>query len=175
MASAFGHAIMGYTISKLGKTSSRLLMGIAIVTSIFPDADIILHNMGVNYDSPFGHRGFTHSIFFALIWSGFMLLIFKKIRHWASYLIIFFSAISHGLIDAMTTGGKGIGFFIPFLNDRFFLPDFMRCIKVSPMSIERFFNNPERAFKILLSEFYWIFIPCIIVLILMKIFGYGNK
>lgn len=175
MASAFGHAIMGFTISKIGKASSKLLVGIAIFSSIFPDADIILHNLGVGYSTPFGHRGFTHSIFFALVWAALMLLIFKKIRHWSSYLVIFFSAISHGLVDAMTTGGKGVGFFIPFINERFFFPDTFRNIRVSPMSVERFFNNPDRALDILLSEFCWICIPCIIVLVCIKLTGYGNK
>ena len=175
MASSFGHAILGYTIAKVGKTNSKLLMTLAIISSFLPDADVLLHYQGVPYGSMWGHRGFTHSIVFALLWSGLLLLVFKKIRQWSSFLVLFFSTVSHGIIDAMTTGGKGIGFFIPFTDERYFLPDAFRQIKVSPMSIKRFFADWEWGKSVLMSEFVWIFIPCITILILLKYLSYGNK
>lgn len=76
------------------------------------------------------------------------------------FLVILFSTLSHGILDAMTSGGKGVGFFIPFDNNRFFFP--FRDIKVSPIGVERFFS--ERGIQVLLSEFKYIFIPCFIVL-----------
>ncbi|MBL0051352.1 MAG: metal-dependent hydrolase [Bacteroidetes bacterium] len=34
---------------------------------MIPDADVVGFQFGVSYNSMFGHRGFTHSIFFAAI------------------------------------------------------------------------------------------------------------
>ena len=171
MASIFGHLIASYTITEVGKANSKLLIGLALVSSFLPDGDILFHNMGVPYSSPFGHRGFTHSIFFAIAWSAVLILFFKSLRNWSSYLILFFATVSHGILDAMTTGGKGIGFFIPFMDDRYFLP--WRFIKVSPMSASKFFS--EWGLKVIGSEFKYIFLPCLVILILVKAFRYGNK
>ncbi|NND77938.1 MAG: metal-dependent hydrolase [Flavobacteriales bacterium] len=171
MASIFGHLVASYTITKAAKANSKLLIGLALVSSCLPDGDILFHNFGVPYGSPFGHRGFTHSIFFAASWSGLLLLLFNELRNWKSYLVLFFSTASHGLLDAMTTGGKGVGFFIPFLDDRYFLP--WRFIKVSPMSASRFFS--EWGWKVLVSEFQGIFLPCLVILILITAARYGNK
>lgn len=170
MASIFGHLVASYTITEVGKANSKLLIGLALVSSCLPDGDILFHNMGVPYGSPFGHRGFTHSIFFAAAWGGLLILIFRALRNWKAYLILFFSTVSHGLLDAMTTGGKGIGFFIPFWDDRYFLP--WRLIKVSPMSASKFFS--EWGWKVIVSEFQVIFLPCLLIFILIKAMRNGN-
>jgi inner membrane protein len=47
--------------------------------------------------------------------------------------------VSHGVLDAMTDGGLGVGFFIPFSDERYFFP--LRPIPVSPLSIESFFTS----------------------------------
>jgi inner membrane protein len=60
------------------------------------------------------------------------MLIFGKAHKKLYVLVIFFSTISHGILDAITTGGRGVGFFIPFDNTRYFLP--FKGIKVSPSS-----------------------------------------
>ncbi len=44
--------------------------------------------------------------------------------------------MSHGVLDAMTTGGEGVAFFAPFDNSRYFLP--WREIKVSPIGAAKF-------------------------------------
>jgi inner membrane protein len=75
--------------------------------------------------------------------------------------VIFLSTISHGVLDAMTSGGKGVGFFIPFYNERYFFS--FREIVVSPIGIERFFS--ERGVKVLFSELKYVFLPCFIILV----------
>ena len=60
----------------------------------------------------------------------------------------------------MTTGGKGVGFFIPFDNSRYFFP--FRPIKVSPIGVKEFFS--EWGINVIWSELKYIGIPCIIVL-----------
>lgn len=77
--------------------------------------------------------------------------------------VIFLSTISHGILDAMTSGGKGVGFFIPFNNSRFFFP--FREIVVSPIGIEKFFS--EWGIKVILSELKYIVLPCFVILIVL--------
>lgn len=172
MASIFGHGIVAYTTSKLiDSKSSKLLLFLAIGSSILPDIDVLAFNFGVPYSHPFGHRGFTHSILFALIWSGLLSFLFGKRRKWVFVTVLFISTISHGVLDAMTSGGKGVGFFIPFDNSRYFFP--FREIKVSPIGVERFFS--EWGIKVILNELKYIAIPCFIVLIAVYFVRDRNK
>jgi inner membrane protein len=76
--------------------------------------------------------------------------------------ILFLSTLSHGILDAMTSGGDGVGFLIPFDNTRYFFP--FREIKVSPIGIEKFFS--EWGVRVILSEIQYIAIPCGIVLVI---------
>jgi inner membrane protein len=59
---------------------------------------------------------------------------------------------SHGLLDAMTTGGLGVAFFAPFSAERYFFP--WRPILVSPIGIERFLS--PRGAAVLMSELQWV-------------------
>jgi len=164
MASIFGHAIVGLTLSKVfSYKSSKLLLLLAIVSTILPDIDVLAFNMGIPYEHPFGHRGFTHSILFAIIWATLLMSLFGKQNKIIWWLTIFFSALSHGVLDAMTSGGKGVGFLIPFNNSRLFFP--FREIKVSPIGVEKFFS--KWGLEVLLSELKYIFVPCLIILIVL--------
>ncbi|MFT4969374.1 MAG: inner membrane protein [Chitinophagales bacterium] len=170
MASAFGHAAGAIAISQLFKLKTNLsagIIGFGVICSILPDIDIIAFKFGIPYESMWGHRGITHSIFFAVILaivSGYFLSRSKK-QFYASSLFIFLATFSHSLLDAMTTGGKGVAFFAPFDNSRYFLP--WRVIKVSPIGLKNFLS--EWGVSVLLSEFFWIGIPLITSFILLKI------
>ena len=166
MASVFGHGIVAFTLSKvINNKNSRLLVVMAIISSILPDADVIMFSFGIPYEHPFGHRGFTHSIAFALLWAILLTTLFGKERKQYWFSVIFLSTLSHGILDAMTSGGRGVGFFIPFNNERFFFP--FRGIKVSPIGIEDFFSDWGLA--VIFSELKYVVIPCLIVLGIMKI------
>tara|TARA_R100001369_G_scaffold4044_8_gene12153 strand:+ start:56088 stop:56330 length:243 start_codon:yes stop_codon:yes gene_type:complete len=80
--------------------------------------------------------------------------------------VLFLSTLSHGVLDAMTSGGKGVGFFIPFDNSSYFFP--FREIKVPPIGIEKFFS--EWGINVILSELKYIAIPCFIILIVVFFF-----
>lgn len=162
MASVFGHGIVGYTISKVAsKSNLKKLVILAVVSSMLPDIDVLAFHFGVPYEAPLGHRGFTHSILFAFIWAIALTFAFGKTRRKLYFAVLFLSTISHGILDAMTTGGRGVGFFIPFDNTRYFLP--FRVIKVSPLSVSQFFS--EWGWQVILSELKYIFLPCAVVLI----------
>jgi inner membrane protein len=45
---------------------NRLLLA-GCVGSILPDVDVLAFAFGIPYEHPLGHRGFTHSLFFAVL------------------------------------------------------------------------------------------------------------
>jgi inner membrane protein len=144
---------------------------------MLPDIDVIAFSFGIPYEAMFGHRGFTHSFFFAAIVgalvTGYLLhrpdadlhrpgsdsLRPPSISHWTAVFFWFFAVTtSHGLLDALTDGGRGIAFFAPFSNDRFFFP--WRPIQVSPIGVG--FLSP-RGLSVLVSEARWIWLPSAII------------
>ena len=160
MASAFGHAALAIGAGKLfHPVNTTKLITIGVICSILPDIDVLAFRWGIPYEHWLGHRGFTHSIGFAL---GLSLLIttlcFRAASRKATLLIflyIFFCTISHAILDGMTTGGRGVGYFIPFDNERYFLP--WRMIRVSPLGIQNFFSS--WGMRVIQSELVWIGIP----------------
>ncbi|MGH1385624.1 metal-dependent hydrolase [Kordia sp.] len=174
MASIFGHALAAYTIRKVAnvKLNPVKLSLLAIFCAVIPDADVIMFNFGYPYMHPLGHRGFTHSILFAFILAFLIRAIFyRKVTYFSKLGIILFviflvSTLSHSLLDACTNGGKGVGFFIPFENSRYFFP--WRPIMVSPLGASKFFS--EWGLRVLQNEFMYIGIPAISILILNYFF-----
>ena len=61
---------------------------------------------------------------------------------------------SHGLLDAFTNGGKGVGFFLPFDTKRYFFP--WRPIRVSPIGYH-FFS--KEGLETVWSEVLWVWLP----------------
>jgi len=133
------------------------LTAVACLASILPDADSIGFWLGVPYDSPFGHRGFTHSLCFAALIALGCARLAPRLGAPAAtvFAVVFVSAASHGVLDALTTGGRGVAFFSPFSNARFFLP--WRVIAVSPIGVAPFLF--ERGVRVLRSELAWIWAP----------------
>lgn len=164
MASAFGHALAAFAIGKsmpFKKQNWKFWLA-GIICSILPDADVLSFHFGIAYLDIWGHRGMTHSIFFAVITAAlFTLLFFKKDnKKLLIFFYLFLATVSHGVLDAMTTGGEGIAFFSPFENSRYFLP--WRGIRVSPIEASRFFS--EWGLRVIKSELIWIGIPAAILL-----------
>jgi inner membrane protein len=169
MASIFGHALasvaIGSNFSKNIKTIQFWLLG--MFCAIFPDADVIGFKFGIKYGSFFGHRGFTHSFVFALLF-GFLVTLFfyRKKKNFIWYVLFFvFATASHPILDAMTTGGLGVAFFSPFDNTRYFFP--WRPIKVSPIGASKFFST--WGLRVIKSELLWIGLPSFILIIVLKL------
>ncbi len=161
MASVFGHGMVGFTITKIMDNKNlKWLLIAAIFSTILPDFDVVAFNLGIAYHHPLGHRGFTHSIVFAILWGMLLMFLLGRKNKIIWFLVIFFSTVSHGILDAMTSGGLGVGFLIPFDNSRFFFP--FTPIKVSPIGIEKFFSS--WGIKVLFSEFKYIILPCFFIL-----------
>ncbi len=174
MASVFGHTIIAITATKIvgrkTNTSKYKLILLSVLSAIMPDADVLAFRWGIPYEHMLGHRGLSHSIFFAILWSVALVLLFFRDKtntkeKWLIFLTLFISTISHGILDGMTTGGKGIAYFAPFDDTRYFLP--WRVIKVSPIGVSHFFS--EWGLAVLQSEALYIFLPCIVLLLIYRL------
>lgn len=165
MASAFTHAVaalaLGTAFRHVGPPARYWVTGAAC--AVIPDLDAIGYRLGVPYDSVLGHRGFTHSILFAALLATAAMTLFRdaewKHERGRVWLFFFLATVSHGVLDAMTTGGHGVAFFAPFFNERYFFP--WRPIEVSPLSIRRFFT--ARGAAVLASELLWVWVPAAIL------------
>ncbi len=177
MASAFGHAAAAFAISRFGMVQKPVwpLLVLGIFASILPDADSIGFKFGVPYDSFWGHRGFTHSIVFALL----VAIVFTTLFYFRSQpgqklliaLYLFLCCISHAILDAMTNGGLGVAFFSPFNNHRYFFG--FRPIKVSPISVAEFFKG--RGLIVMKSEAVWIGIPTLCIYVITVIWNLAKR
>lgn len=155
--------LLSRTVCSCKLVSGRLVLA-AMIASILPDADAVGFRLGIPYGSMFGHRGFSHSIAFALLLGLLGMLCAKWLhsKRMTAFFILFFAALSHGLLDALTSGGYGVAFFSPFSNERYFFP--WHPIQVSPLSPVRLLSL--RGWKVLQSEFLWIWAPVIVVSLL---------
>jgi len=165
MASAFSHAVAALSIGTCfyrPETPKRVWAAGALC-SILPDIDVIGFRLGIPYGSLWGHRGFTHSLLFAVLLSGTAAEILRRrknlgIGQFALFGYLSIATASHGVLDAMTNGGLGVAFFSPFDNRRYFLP--WRPIRVSPISLHRFFSG--RGYAVLRNELLWIWVPAFV-------------
>jgi len=165
MPSAFTHIFVAEALGKTWSEEQRSarFWVLAGLCSILPDLDVVGFYLGIKYNSVFGHRGFLHSLTFALITAVLVVLFaypsilrFSK-KWWKLAAFFFVVTASHGLLDSMTDKGLGVGFFIPFDNTRYFMP--WRPVYASPMHIEKFFGPAGLA--VLLREIVWIWMPMI--------------
>ncbi len=81
-------------------------------------------------------------------------------RRWHIWLVLALAAASHGLLDALTNGGRGVAFFAPFVDTRWHFP--VQPIEVSPIGVWSFFSR--RGFEVLTNEVVWLWVPCLVAL-----------
>jgi inner membrane protein len=166
MATLFTHCFVGFTLAQVLPIQNRDKKFVTTMTllPIIPDLDYIGFALKVPYESFWGHRGFTHSILFCLFLALFLSFFFDQLQSFktkVSHFICFYiSLFSHPLLDAFTNGGLGVAFYSPYSLYRYFFP--YHPIQVSPMGLS-FFS--ERGVMVLLSESYWVALPCLILLV----------
>lgn len=161
MASAFSHAIVALAMGKAFQNKElrwrELLLG--ALCSALPDLDVIGLYFGIGYGDLWGHRGMTHSVVFAALLAGSLVMLWYRGKPAGAmaglFLYFFLCTASHGVLDAMTDGGLGVAFFSPFHTTRYFFP--VRPVIVSPIGVSEFFS--ARGVRILASEALWIWLP----------------
>ena len=179
MATIFTHAIIPTSLAvALGckRVPVRWLM-LGILFSILPDFDVLAFKLGIAYSAQLGHRGLTHSLFFAIALTLLGGMIVQALGHRNKnqqveqsrrivLAFLFISIISHPLLDMLTNGGLGVAFFWPFSVERIFLP--WQVIEVSPIGKSLF---SPRGWLVIQSELIKIWLPAITI----AVFFYGVR
>src|SRR5215470_19394554 len=111
--------------------------------SLLPDIDVAGFLRGVPYGAPWGHRGATHSLAFAIAGGGLVGLGARWLKRPVLRTTVMATLVlaSHGLLDTMTDGGLGAALLWPFSLSRFFAP--WRPIPVAPIGPD--FFTPDGA------------------------------
>lgn len=150
----------------------RLLLA-GVAASIIPDLDVLAFKFGIAYSDDMGHRGITHSIFFALFVGliAYYLAPLLKSPPRRAALFVFIAGISHGILDMFTNGGLGVAFFWPFSHERFFMP--WQFVEVSPIKMDRVLS--ARGLEVIYSELRWAWLPCIMLGIVLAVARYSQK
>jgi inner membrane protein len=147
---------------------SASVISLGVVCSVLPDLDVVGFRFGVPYGHLMGHRGLSHSIAFAVFLSAclaWLLPIVAQASRLMLFGFLFLSTVSHGLLDALTSGGLGVAFFAPFGNSRYFFP--WRPIRVSPLGVRAFLS--ATGVRVLRSEWQWIWTPAVLVAVLLTL------
>ena len=71
------------------------------------------------------------------------------------------AAASHGVLDALTNGGRGVAFFAPFSARRWHFD--IRPIEVSPIGVREFFFT-GRGLEVIANELLWLWVPSLVLL-----------
>src|SRR5262245_22943848 len=163
MPTVFTHAAVGFVAAKVANeviTPSTRIALVCMVLSALPDADALFIGV-IPYNHPLGHRGFTHSLFFAAVIGAAAAFALSKAGWtgdrpvWPFALLLFIVIALHGFFDSMTDGGLGVAFFAPFSNNRYFMP--WRRIPVAPLSLEGL--TTQRGMRVIRYELalFWFF------------------
>lgn len=166
MASPLAHAIVAVTIGRIQRSSGWPLRVwlLGIVCAEAPDLDTVGFWLGVPYEHLFGHRGVTHSILFAVLFSWAVATYVSTIEKTQDQRTLwgycFLATLSHGVLDALTDGGLGVAFFSPFDQTRYFFP--IHPITVTPLEPSHVLGRAGVA--VLASEAIWVWLPCALVL-----------
>jgi inner membrane protein len=152
---SIGHVVIGLAgarFSRYGQRTTWTAFSAAVVwsgLSLLPDADVFGFRLGVHYEDPWGHRGATHSLAFAVGVACLVFVVAKLARFppLRTALIALAVVSSHALLDTLTDGGLGCALLWPFSNERFFAP--WTPLPVAP--IGRAFLSAE-GFRVALVE-----------------------
>ncbi len=159
MSTIISHTAIPIALSAVfpsGRISSGLLL-LGAFCSMAPDLDVVGFGFGIRYGDMRGHRGLSHSIFFAACLSTLLTMSWPsgETGRFLIFLFLFLSTLSHPFLDAFTNGGLGVAWFAPFSDQRYFF--LWRPIAVPPIGIRSFFS--AWGCRVIKSELVWIWLP----------------
>ncbi len=121
------HLALGAVIGRAmaGKIPPKKAMAVGAIAQSLPDIDFIASLWLDPANNLLAHRGFTHSILFAVTASSFLALIMDRqqkkagvgVRYWSAFFIL--QVFVHLFIDVMNV--YGVGLLEPFAHHRFSL------------------------------------------------------
>lgn len=169
MPTIFTHAIAAGAVASTCRFGRKptAIVAVAAASAVLPDADVVAFGLGIPYGDLFGHRGLTHSLPFAAAWATLVTALYVRTgwraERWRLWTLLLVATASHGLLDALTDGGRGVAIFAPFDDTRIFWP--WRPIAVSPIG-GRFFtaraaDGGYRWVGVLVTEVVWVWLPAL--------------
>ena len=166
MPSVFTHAVAGLSLGAcfLRPDVPKIVLAVGAACAVAPDLDVTGLTIGFGLDHPLGHRGFSHSIAFAALLALVCAWALRRrvgpaVGAGLLWLYFFACTSSHGVLDALTNGGRGVAFLMPFSDQRYHFP--VRPIEVSPLGVREFFT--ERGVTIIANEFVWVWLPAALI------------
>ena len=167
MPSIIAHAVAGAALATAALSPRPVHRRVCITGAVLaavPDIDAIGRPFGnLAIETLFGgHRGFTHSVVFAVLlgaivawglfrapqWTGF------HRRLWVAFAL---AMASHGVLDALSTIGNGVAFWAP-VSWAHYEFTWQPLGEIGPGPRGR-----ERAFAIVANELLWVGLPALIV------------
>jgi inner membrane protein len=134
------------------------LLAAGCFAAVVPDADVLLYSFGFGDESRWGHRGFTHSLTFALLLGVCAWLAWRRREsRRLAFAFVLACAASHGVLDAFTHGGAEVGFLSPWSAERWSAP--LQPIQAATIQPERLFS--PRGIAIVRTELTWIWLPAL--------------
>jgi len=171
MPSIFAHAIAGAALGSAfaPRRASRRVWLAAAICAALPDIDALGRPFGnLRYEAAFGgHRGFTHSVVFAVLLGALVAWgLSREARSkqvplglWATFAV---ATASHGVLDALSTIGRGVAFWAPFSWAHYeFVWQPLGAIGPGP-------RGPERLPALVGNELLWVGLPALIVVVIAR-------
>jgi len=170
LPSIFGHAVAGIAlgVAFADEKTPRRTWALGTFCALAPDVDWFTAFLKVHPGNYLAHRGITHSLLGAVLIAASVLLFgFKREQRnlkVGTYLLL--ASLSHGLLDACTSGRIGVAFFYPFSSSRWACD--WQPIQDAPLP---FWSGLQLPFLgALLGEMLWIGIPASILAISVQLF-----
>jgi inner membrane protein len=167
----YTHALVGLGLGRI-LTPGRRPWWFWVLTALLPvTPDLDSFSTAAYGSSIWGHRGFTHSLGFALavalVAAG---LTCRRLRmsFWMLAGLFFVVMASHGLLDALTRGGADIPFFWPLSDARY---GNWASIPVPDIGFELPDPRRSRAFR---AEIFAVWIPTLFLVGAMILYRWSH-
>ncbi len=177
---SIGHIIVGMAVGCAAPAETPRRRWTAVLTygglALAPDLDVLGVAAGLPDYTALGHRGFSHSLSFAVA-SALVLGAFsglrgdatgRRRRMLATFALTLLAVGSHGLLDAMTFTTRGVPVFWPFTEARVILP--WRPIPPAPTGME--FFSPMGLRVVAIEALY--FMPLLLTVMAAQTWRQGN-
>lgn len=162
MASIASHAVIGVAIGVtfMPRSADRRYVLLGAASAVLPDLDTLGSLSGFSGDDLFAHRGLSHSIVLGVFVAAVVSFVVSRLGRWRTssrrlFLCVSMAMISHGLVDTMTTYGRGVALLAPFSNERFASP----FRPLGTTGLEGQHSRTERIAALVLNEVVWLWLP----------------
>ncbi|MGC0153790.1 metal-dependent hydrolase [Chromobacterium vaccinii] len=162
------HALAGATLVGLAcrkpLSEPGVLPWLALcgAAAMLPDLDVVTFKLGIPYASPWGHRGFSHSLAAAALLAALLAWLARRIWRRAGLsaatatALLFLSVASHAALDMICDASFGPALFMPWSDHRYLSA--WKPIEGAPLGLKRWFG--PKGWRVVDTEFLYVWLPC---------------